>query len=118
MDAQALQFEAGVLAIPMAAFVIVCTKWLVASEKIYPRDSFPVTKPDRFRGVVAGVVIAAAWVGGDLVMHGLLRAPGSPTLAWEFRFVMSTLFVVAGRLTFSQIFRILRCRREFPRLDP
>jgi drug/metabolite transporter (DMT)-like permease len=114
MESHTLQFGAAALAIPMAGAVIFCTKWLIAAEKKYPRESFPVTKSDRRRGVLVGVLIAVAWVAGDLFIKGLRAGGDWDLLAWEFRFVMSTLFVLAGRLTCAQIFRLLRCRKEFP----
>jgi hypothetical protein len=115
MDAHTLQFGAAALAVPMAGAIIFCTKWLMAAEKAYPRESFPVTKADRFRGVLVGVLIAVVWLGGDLFVKGLRAGAGFDLGDWEFRFVMSALFAGAGRLTFCQVFRVLRCRKEFPR---
>lgn len=114
MEAQAFQIGAALLAICIVAVVISCTKWLVVSERTFPREFFPLTKSDRIRGVLAGLAIGVAWAVCDTVLNRLRHRPGWDPQNWEFRCAMLVMFVLAGRLTFAEIFRAIRCRRNAP----
>ncbi len=110
MDMPALRFGAALIAIFMAGIVISLTKWLVASEKAYPRQKFPVTGSDRSRGVLLGFVVAVAWGICDAALNRLWHRSTWDPAAWGYRTAMFVLIVLAARLSLVEIFRVIRCK--------
>jgi hypothetical protein len=114
MEMLALRVGAALATIFIAGVVIALTKWLIACEEAYPRETCPTKQSDRFHGVLLGFVVAVAWGICDIVLNRLWHRPAWDAGAWEYRIAMFLLIVLASRLTFVEIFRVIRCKRNAP----
>lgn len=112
METLAIQFVVVSTGIAICGVVVCCTKWLVASEREYPRETFPVTQIDLSRGTLAGVIVGVAWSICDVTWHQFWQRPVWNLDVWELRFGVFILFLLAGRLTITEIFRVWRYKKN------
>lgn len=114
MPAAALLIGAVVTSVCTVGVVVFLTRWLVVSEKSYPRETFPVMPTDRFRGVMLGIAVGIVWCVCDFLLNHLWGRPDWDLQSWELRFAVGVLFIICGRMTCTEIFRVIRCSRNGP----
>lgn len=87
-------------------------RWFLKWNNRFPTESFPVLAQDRVCGILVGVVLAVVWIAIDFLLHWTWQRPLWNAHDWQVRIVMMTMLLLSGDLTWTGVFRIIRCRKE------